>query len=186
MGLVGSLTGVPGTYDNHLLRQAQTARPDAQAAAMQNADPYYRAPDIETPADLIAGRPLDRERREVVVPSFDGHPCREAAQFLWLMARETGTAPPWRVRVHATLCAKYDRGRARGGLFLIAQALDPWASVIMSPDGRFPLPPLDGTKAIEFNWSDQPIAASSGSARSAGDLILPSGVERSARTTTST
>lgn len=171
-----------GRFDNYLLRDAQTRRPDAKAAGIQNVDGQAATHQIATPADLVAGRALDRERREVVVPTYEGHPVPEVAQFLWIMARETGTMPPWRVRVHALLCAKYDRGRRQGGLLAIARALAPHAQVIMTSDGRHPLAPLDPTKAIEFNWHDQGPGATS-SAHSGGQLVLPSGVERSGRTT---
>lgn len=176
-----------GGFDNTFFRQAQehAARQLGhrnvrllEGGALTNADTSID-PDtgVATPDALVAGRDLDRERREVVVPSYAGHPCPEAAQFLWIMARETGTAPPWRVRVHARLFAKYN------GILLIAQALAPHAQVIMTPDGRRPLPPLDGTRAIEFNWHDQPAGTGGRPSVHGGDLILPSGVERSKRTT---
>lgn len=179
-----------GRFDNQFFRDAQTSVLQQrgavdlrrlQGAGMQNADGQAATEEVATPASLVAGRDLDRERREVVVPDFAGHPVPEVARFLWLMAREAGTVPPWRVRVHAVLCAKYDRGRRHGGLWAIAQALAPHAQVIMSPDGTRPLPPLDGTKAIEFNWHDQPGGSTGGGGGK--QLVLPSGVERSARTT---
>lgn len=92
--------------------------------------------------------PPDAGRSETYCPEFADHPIPQVAQFLWLLARNAGTAPPWRVRVAPALCAQHTMRR-------LALALAPHAQILMTPDGRSPAPMLNPEKVIEFNVTDQ-------------------------------
>lgn len=92
----------------------------------------------------------DRNKHQLVVPRFDGHPCPPAAQFLFVAARRAPCPPPWRVRVSAKCCATYS-------MALIARALSPHATIVITPDGRSPAPQFYPAllNQIEFDPRDQ-------------------------------
>lgn len=183
-------------FDDYLARIADRA--GATAAGITNADGAPVLDPVATPAHLRAGRDLDRERRERVVPDFAHHPIPEVARFLWLMAREAGCPPPWNVRVSTQLCAKYTMAR-------VAQALSPHAKIVMTPDSRSPAPmvtwvpaPLPDDPlhqepqfAIEFVWTDNGrsadgshLTAAAARGGSGGGLWVPDDLGRTTRTIT--
>lgn len=98
----------------------------------------YRKAVIESPTGddpAVVNEDYDRplERNEERTPDFAGHPCPPAAQMLWLCARRSGVAPPWRLRCSAWMQARYGRQ-------LITAALGEYAEVLwdLAPDPRLP------------------------------------------------
>lgn len=105
-----------------------------------------------------------------VIPDFADYPVPQAAQFRWWFSRMAPVAPPWRVRISASLAFRYS-------MAVISQALAPVASIMMTPDGRHPMPqryPESVEGPIQFEYDDQEHRP----APSNPALWLPDGVER--------
>lgn len=160
---------VPLTYAEQVIERAQAKGQRDITGAMANSRMSPTPRDRLIDPNWVAVPTPDSDKNQIVVPEFLGHPCPPAAQFRWAMQYVAPFPDPWRVRVSVSCAATYT-------IAVIAAALAPKASIVMTPDGRSPAPlwyPKENHR-IEFDLRDQDRQATPSAPR----LWTPDHVER--------